>query len=262
MFLTTAFIPFFMVYNEYMRINNEGNVDPEILERLEAAVLHLDKFWELKLREEKNIIYYPPNVVLFSRDVMTPCGQGLTQHGPFFCARNIYLDVAWFQRLVDEYGADEGDFSELYILAHEFGHHIQSQIGIFSRVLGASGADGSRVRGELQADALAGYWTRYAAEDRDFPWEITENDINNALSAAHAVGDDTIHMRKEGVVSPEKFGHGTSRQRQAAFMFGFNSPSIYELRKFWQWELDDFLGESDHEEDEAIETAPVDPFGL
>ena len=236
-----------------MRIINEGNTPQETLERLETAVLHLDKFWEERLREERGLVYYPPNVVLFTRDVMTPCGQGLTSFGPFYCRRNVYVDVQWFERLVNEYGAEEGEFSQLYILAHEFGHHIQEQTGIFSRVLGPAGESGLRVRGELEADAWAGYWARYATEDPEFPWEITEDDINIALSAAHAVGDDTIHMRKDGHVSPERFGHGTSYQRQAAFMFGFNAPNMREMRKFWQWELEDFLGQPDHEDDESDE---------
>jgi len=236
-----------------MRIINEGNTPEEILERLETVVLHLDKFWEARLREERGLVYYPPNVVLFTRNVNTPCGKGLTSFGPFFCARNIYIDVQWFERLVNEYGAEEGEFSQLYILAHEFGHHIQEQTGIFSRVLGAPGQSGLRVRGELEADAWAGYWARYASEDPEFPWEITEDDINNALSAAYAVGDDTIHLRKDGVIEPELFGHGTSYQRQAAFMFGFNSPNMREMRKFWQWELEDFLGQPDHEDEESDE---------
>jgi len=236
-----------------MRIINEGKTPEEILERLETVVLHLDKFWEERLREERGLVYYPPNVVLFTRNVNTPCGQGLTSFGPFFCARNIYIDVQWFERLVNEYGAEEGEFSQLYILAHEFGHHIQEQTGIFSRVLGAPGESGLRVRGELEADAWAGYWARYASEDPEFPWEITEDDINNALSAAYAVGDDTIHMRKDGHVTPELFGHGTSYQRQAAFMFGFNAPNMREMRKFWQWELEDFLGQPDHEDEEDDE---------
>jgi predicted metalloprotease len=240
-----------------MRINNEGNVAPETLEKFETVVLHLDKFWKKKLKEEKNLTYYPPKVTLFSRDVITPCGLGLTKFGPFFCARGIYLDVNWFKRLRSEYGAEDGQFSEFYIIAHEFGHHIQSQLGIFSRVLGPGGDGGLKVRGELEADAYGGHWARFATEDPEFPWEITEDDINNALSAAHAVGDDTIHLRRQGVISPEKFGHGTSHQRQAAFMYGYNANKINDMKRFWSWELDRLLGQPDHEPEEQEDSDPL-----
>lgn len=230
-----------------MRIINEGNAPKDIVDKIEAVVLHLDKFWEKKLHEEKGRAYYPPKVILFTRNVMTPCGEGRTDHGPFFCGRGIYIDVQWFERLVSEYGAEEGEFAQFYIVAHEFGHHIQSQIGTFSRALGPGGDGGLRVRAELEADGYAGFWARSASEDDDFPWEITEDDINNALAAAQAVGDDTIHLRKTGSISPERFGHGTAYQRQAAFMFGFNASDMHEFRKFYAWELEDFLGKPDHD---------------
>lgn len=242
--------PWLFIYNVRMRIINEGNAPREIIDRLEVATLHIDKFWEKKLREERNLVYYPPQVVLFTRNVNTPCGQGLTSFGPFYCARSLYLDVQWFERLRYEYGADEGVFSEFYILGHEIGHHIQEQIGIFSRVIsGGPGEESLRVRGELEADAYAGYWARYASEDEDFPWEITEEDIDNALSAAAAVGDDTIHLRKDGVITPEKFGHGSAFQRQSAFLYGYNAQSMFDMKRFWSWELPRLLGTPDHEEE-------------
>src|SRR5690606_8690567 len=111
------------------------------------------------------------------------------------------------------------------------------------------GDGGLAVRAELEAEAYAGYWAKYASEDPDFPWEITEEDINNALSAAHACGDDTIQTRKYGHVTPEKFGHGTSYQRQAAFTYGFNAQKITDMRRFYEWELDRLLGQPDHEDE-------------
>lgn len=206
-----------------MRIQNIGDAPQDIVDKLEIVVNHLDKFWMEVFRRERNRDYYLPEVVLFTRNVNTACGQGLTSFGPFYCSkdRTIYVDVHWYNRLREEYGAEAGVFSEFYILAHETGHHVQNLLGIFSRMMSATGESSLPVRGELEADAYAGLWAGYAAEDKDFPWEITEEDIENALSAAHAVGDDTIQIRKEGVVKPEKFAHGTAHQRQVWFLTGF-----------------------------------------
>lgn len=224
MILTTT-LGLFHVYNDLiMRITNLGDTPEDILNRLDVTVRHLDKFWEMIFAQaEYKRVYYPPKVVLFTRNVNTECGQGVTNFGPFYCSKDraIYLDVKWFEKLRNEYGADPGDFSEMYILAHEMGHHIQNLKGTFSRLLSAPGESSLRVKGELEADAYAGLWAGYAANDPDFPWEITEDDIDNALSAAHAVGDDTIQIREKGVIEAEKFGHGTAHQRQVWFLTGF-----------------------------------------
>lgn len=233
------------MYNRYMRIEHDGRTPEDVLERFEATVLHIDKVWSKILLEQRGLPYNPPRVVLFQNDVNTACGQGLTSFGPFYCSGDwsVYLDVRWFERLRNEYGADPGIFSEMYIIAHEIGHQIQAQLGEFHRILSAPGDSSIRVRGELIADAYAGLWAGQAKKDPEFPWKITKKDIDNALSAAKAVGDDTIQLRRSGEVSTEKFGHGSAAQREAAFKLGLKGATLSQINQIWFVEdLNAYLG--------------------
>lgn len=223
-----------------MRITNQSDLDLERVEFFDFIVCSLDEVWnDILMRERKRPIYQP-RVVLFTSDVNTECGQGLTQFGPFYCSADwsVYLDARWFDKLRGEYGAKEGSFSEVYVLAHEFGHHIQNLLGEFHRILTATGASSTRVRGELVADAYAGIWVHYVLKDKDFPWTITEEDIDIALAAATAVGDDTIQLREKGQIEPEKFGHGTAEQRKKAFLLGLETGSIVAADRLWEIDLD------------------------
>lgn len=218
-----------------MRVVVQGPVAPEIVDKIEVVVLHIDKVWTKLLKEHKGFTYYPPKVVLYHWAVNTNCGQGILPHGPFYCSgdRTIYIEPRWFERLVDEYGAEPGEFASLFIIAHEIGHHIQTQLGVFHRILSAPGDQSMRVRGELEADFYAGLWTRYAADDPEFPWLISDYDLDIAMSVAHAVGDDTIQSRKKGVIDNRSWGHGSAEQRQLYFLHGylskdFNSCNIWK----------------------------------
>jgi len=165
--------------------------------------------------------YREPTLVLFSGSVRSGCGMAGSVVGPFYCPLNgqVYLDLSFFDDLERRLGA-EGEFARAYVIAHEVGHHVQNLLGIFDAAGGANRSNDASVRLELQADCLAGVWARNA----DQRWSILEpGDVEAAMGAAAAVGDDRIQRRGQGEVVPETFTHGSSAQRQGWFMNGFES---------------------------------------
>jgi predicted metalloprotease len=151
--------------------------------------------------------------------------------GPFYCPvdKTAYFDTAFFQVLVDQFGSSGGPFAQEYVVAHEFGHHVQDLLGDIGRAQqGAQGATGNGVRTELQADCYAGIWAHYAStvkEKNGVPYlnPLTDKDIQDALSAANSVGDDWIQKRSTGRINPDTFTHGTSEQRQHWFTVGYQT---------------------------------------
>lgn len=174
--------------------------------------------------------YEKPRLVIFSNAVRSGCGYADSQVGPFYCPadRTIYIDLSFFHELERRFGA-EGDFAQAYVIAHEVGHHVQKLLGISDQVQQAraagagKGADSLAVRLELQADFLAGMWARKAQEKFSF---LEEGDIEEALNAANAIGDDTLQRRAQGRVVPDSFTHGTSAQRMRWFRRGFETGDI------------------------------------
>jgi len=149
--------------------------------------------------------------------------------GPFYCPADtsVYLDLGFFDQLTGELGAQGGDAAEAYVLAHEFGHHVQNLVGTMARVQGGSQQAGPRspqLRLELQADCYAGVWFRHASDDPESPIsQITADDLNRAVDAAAAVGDDRIQKKMQGQVSPENWTHGSAANRQKWLSQGFRS---------------------------------------
>ena len=177
----------------------------------------------------------------------TGCGSATSAVGPFYCPADeqTYYDTAFFDELVAQYGASGGPLAQEYVVAHEFGHHIQNLTG----VLGASasdprGADSAAVRTELQADCYAGLWAGNAASvpapgsTEPFLAELTAADVQDALSAASAIGDDRIQSMATGQVNPESWTHGSGDQRQAWFMQGYDGGSIGSCDTFSASDLD------------------------
>lgn len=173
--------------------------------------------------------YTRPRVRLFSGQVDTGCGPATTEVGPFYCPvdTTAYFDTGFFDVLRDQFNSSGGPLAQEYVVAHEFGHHVQKLAGTLSRAQhGAQGAGGSGVRTELQADCYAGVWTHYAQitkqESTGVPYlePLTEKDIHDALSAAAAVGDDRIQKAATGRTNPESWTHGSSEQRQHWFTVG------------------------------------------
>ena len=164
--------------------------------------------------------YTPPTLVLFSGEVASACGAASAAAGPFYCPgdQKVYIDLDFFGRLASEFGAP-GDFARAYVLAHEVGHHVQNLLGLTGGTA-RPGAHGGAVAIELQADCLAGVW---AMRDQRL---IEPGEVQQALAAAAAVGDDTLQRRTQGRVVPDTFTHGTSAQRQHWFEQGFQSGKL------------------------------------
>jgi len=171
--------------------------------------------------------YQPPTLVLYSEAVQSACGIAGSAVGPFYCPsdQKVYLDLSFFEDLQTRFGAS-GDFAEAYVIAHEVGHHVQTLLGIMEKgnelMSRASPSERNKltVRMELQADCFAGVWARQADESRQI---LESGDIEEALNAASAVGDDRIQQRTQGRVVPDAFTHGSAAQRVRWFKVGFES---------------------------------------
>jgi uncharacterized protein len=168
--------------------------------------------------------FQPAELTLFTRAYPTACGQGSSATGPFYCPADstIYLDMSFFRELEQRFGAP-GDFAQAYVIAHEYGHHIQNLLGINADVQQQSRDDPSRandlsVRLELQADCLAGVWGHSLTSE-----ELGPDEVNEALTAAAAIGDDRIQASTTGRIDPESWTHGSSEQRTRWFRAGFDS---------------------------------------
>ncbi|WP_313806018.1 neutral zinc metallopeptidase [Flavobacterium sp.] len=181
-----------------------------------------------KVFEENGMTYEEPKMVLFTGQVQTACGGATSASGPFYCPgdKKVYMDLDFFEELRTRFGAKGGDFAIAYVIAHEVGHHVQTILGTSGKVrqLQASKSEAEAnklsVCLELQADFYAGLWAHYNQK------YIEAGDIEEALSAAHAVGDDAIQSKMQGHVVPESFTHGTSEQRIKWFTRGFKTGDI------------------------------------
>lgn len=178
--------------------------------------------------QENGQKYQEPGMVLFDDGVNTACGSATSASGPFYCPadQKIYMDLRFFEELRTRFGAKGGDFAIAYVIAHEVGHHIQTLVGTNQKVRqaqqgkGKAAANKLSVAQELQADFYAGVW---ASRNKE---KLEAGDIEEAISAAQAVGDDAIQSKMQGHVQPETFTHGTSAERKAWFMKGYNSGDI------------------------------------
>nr|WP_288354929.1 neutral zinc metallopeptidase [uncultured Pseudomonas sp.] len=175
--------------------------------------------------------YQDPKLVLFDGGVNSACGFASSAVGPFYCPgdRQVYLDLSFFRDLEQRYGA-AGDFAQAYVIAHEVGHHVQTLLGVSAKVDAArqrgenlEGANGLLVRQELQADCLAGIWAHHAQQRLDW---LEPGDLEEALNAANAIGDDRLQQQARGRVVPDSFTHGTSAQRVQWFTTGFESGKV------------------------------------
>lgn len=197
-----------------------------------------------KIFEENNLRYKNPNVVLFSDGVQTACGNATSDSGPFYCPgdQKVYMDLTFFEELKTKFGAKGGDFATAYVIAHEIGHHVQTLLGTSDKMIqmqqGKSKAEANKlsVALELQADFYAGVWTHYNQQMNNI---LEDGDLDEALSAAHAVGDDAIQAKMQGHIVPESFTHGTSKQRKYWFMKGYESGDIKQGNTFEQLDLNE-----------------------
>ena len=209
---------------------------PDQQGRFIAAVLgETEDTWSA-IFQTQGLEYVPPKLVLYRDAMPTACGSGRAAAGPFYCPldRKVYLDLSFFQQLAAEFQAP-GEFAEAYVLAHEVGHHVQNLLGIADQVRSvqarASQAQGNQlsVKLELQADCFAGVWARHADQTKHI---LEQGDVESALRAASAVGDDTLQRRAQGYVVPESFTHGTSAERVDWFKRGLAGGSIQSCDTF------------------------------
>jgi predicted metalloprotease len=195
--------------------------------RVVATGNSVDAVWQQLMRG-----YTRPRVRLFSGQVDTGCGPATSDVGPFYCPvdKTAYFDTDFFQVLKDRFRSSGGPLAQEYVVAHEFGHHVQNLLGVLGRAQhGAQGAGGNGVRTELQADCYAGVWAHYASitkqEGTGVPFlePLSDKDIDDALSAAASVGDDRIQRTASGRTNPESWTHGSSEQRQHWFTVGYQT---------------------------------------
>jgi hypothetical protein len=184
--------------------------------RIVAVINSVQAYWGKALRG-----YEPAKTRFFDGSIQTGCGPASSAVGPFYCPndRYVYIDLGFFDQLQSQLGARGGPLAESYVLAHEYGHHVQDLVGTLSSADRDTGPQGGQVRLELQADCFAGLWVGHAV-DTGFVEDLTRQDVADALDAAAAVGDDRIQERTQGRVTPETWTHGSAEQRQSWLVRG------------------------------------------
>lgn len=211
----------------------DANQYPECL--VVGTVNSVNAFWASAWSQ-----YTPAKTVIFSGSVNTGCGMANSQVGPFYCPldEQVYIDVSFFDQL-KSMGGDGGSLSQMYVVGHEYGHHVQNLNGVLGRAQqDPQGPESGAVRVELQADCYAGVWvahadgTRLGQEAEAILEPVTQEQIESALTAAEAVGDDRIQESIQGRVTPESWTHGSSAQRQHWFMTGYQSGDPNQCNTF------------------------------
>jgi predicted metalloprotease len=220
----------------------EANSEPlseqenEMASFIKVALADNEDVWN-KLFSENGLQYREPKLVLFKNSVQSGCGGASAAVGPFYCPADekIYIDLNFFNELKERFGAQGGDFAIAYVLAHEVGHHVQNLLGTSEKVhqmqqqVSEKQANKLSVALELQADFYAGVWTHH---NEKLNKVLEEGDIEEALSAANAVGDDHIQKKAQGYVVPDAFTHGTSEQRMYWFKRGLSSGNLQNGNTF------------------------------
>jgi predicted metalloprotease len=209
----------------------DANRDVEC--RVVGAVNSVQAYWSEQLPRYRRQ-YTPAPTVLYKGATQSACGTASNQVGPFYCPidKKVYIDASFFDELSSRFGADDGALAQEYVVAHEYGHHVQDILGVLDAAQqDPQGAQSRSVRIELMADCLAGVWANGAANTKDaqgttYLKPLTQRDIQSALSAASAVGDDRIQKSTQGRVNPESWTHGSSEQRQRWFTRGYSSGDL------------------------------------
>ena len=213
-----------------------GGRDDEMRHFVARVLGSTEEVWREQLPAQVNTQYREPKLVLFSGQVNSACGFASAASGPFYCPNDqmVYIDLSFYDMLKSRFRAP-GDFAQAYVIGHEVGHHVQRLLGILGKVdarkrqVSEAEANALQVRVELQADCFAGAWAFHANRKRSI---LEPGDVDEALTAAAAIGDDTLQRQSRGVVRPESFTHGTSAQRQRWFKRGLQNGSLRDCDTF------------------------------
>lgn len=206
--------------------------EEQLAEFSKVVLKDTEDVWTKVFKEQLNARYQAPILVLFSNSTSAACGMANAASGPFYCPadQRVYLDTHFFKELSSRFGAS-GDFAMAYVIAHEVGHHVQKLLGLTDKVhsqrrrLSQKEYNKLSVKLELQADFFAGLWAHHAQKMKNI---LEEGDIEEAINAANAIGDDHLQKQAQGYVVPDAFTHGTSKQRMYWFMKGFKSGDIQD----------------------------------
>lgn len=212
----------------------ESQEEKQLAEFVSVVLADTEDVW-VDIFRKNNLEYREPTLVLFTDSVNSACGTAGSSTGPFYCSgdEKLYIDLNFYKELSERYGAP-GDFAMAYVVAHEVGHHVQNLLGVTDKVhnlksqLSDEEYNKYSVRLELQADYLAGVWARHA-KDQNL---LDKGDLEEAMNAAEAVGDDRLQKQYQGYVVPESFTHGTSEQRKKWLLKGFEAGNLDEWDTF------------------------------
>ncbi|MEO7660361.1 MAG: neutral zinc metallopeptidase [Pyrinomonadaceae bacterium] len=209
--------------------SNRAVTQDENAQFARAIMGNLEDAWKQILPAQSRSSFHAPKLVLFTSRISSACGFATAASGPFYCPEDqkLYLDFAFFDELRREFRAP-GDFAQAYVIAHEFGHHIQNITGVMGKVERAGENNRLSVALELQADCYAGVWANFAAKQG----RLETGDVEEAIRAAAAVGDDMIQKRTQGYVIPDSFTHGSSQQRKEWFAKGMQSGEMRQCETF------------------------------
>jgi predicted metalloprotease len=207
--------------------------------RVIATVNSVNAYWSAELPRYGRE-YTPAKTILYSGATQSGCGTASNQVGPFYCPldKQVYIDASFFEILSSQFGSSAGPLAQEYVVAHEYGHHLQDLLGLLDRAQqDPKGPQSGAVRIELMADCLGGVWAHHAANTKNaqgqtFMKPLTEKDIADALSAASSVGDDNIQEKAQGRVTPENWTHGSSEARQRWFTTGYKSGDLNQCDTF------------------------------
>jgi uncharacterized protein len=202
---------------------------------VKTVLRYTEDTWAQIFREH-NATYQNPKLDIFTGTIQTGCGRGETAAGPFYCPADhkVYIDLSFYNLMRSRFH-ESGEFAQAYVIAHEVGHHVQNLMGIMDKVdgmrsrLDEKGANALSVRVELQADCFAGVWGNRTNAAKNI---LEQGDVESALHAATAIGDDTLQKQSQGVVVPDSFTHGTSAQRVRWFKRGLDSGDIEQCNTF------------------------------
>ncbi len=208
--------------------------------RIIGTVNSVQAYWRDALPADVQRQYQDAKTVIYSGSTQSACGVASNATGPFYCPsdQRVYIDASFFDELTSRFGADGGALAQEYVVAHEYGHHVENLLGILAKGQdGQTGPLSGGVRIELMADCMAGVWAKHAATTKDADGDtllkpITDEDVKSALSAAAAVGDDHIQESSTGRVNQETWTHGSSESRQKWFLAGYNGGTVNQCDTF------------------------------